>query len=517
MNGSKILWVDDEIDLLKIHILFLEEKGHQVKTSNNGNDALDIIKEENFDIIFLDENMPGKSGLDVLPEFKKISPNTPVVMITKNEEEDIMDEAIGSKIDDYLIKPVNPKQILLSIKKNVENKRLITEKTTSLYQTEFRNLSELINNSKTSADWIEVYKQLVFWETKLDDSQENTMDDILQTQKEQANVSFCKFIKKEYENWMDPENENRPNFLFNFFRQKTIPLLDKGEKIFVIVIDNLRLDHWKRFYPVIEQYMQTEEEEVWYSILPTATQYARNALFAGLTPYEISKRHPEYWSPDEEEGPKNNHEEELLKLLFERYRRKVKFGYEKIHENKYGEKVIDNFSNLLRNQLNVVVYNFIDALSHARTDVKMIRELANSDAAYRSLALTWFEHSSMLDLIKKLAEHKITAFIITDHGAINVKNPLKVVGDKQTSSNLRYKLGRNLSYNKNEVFVITDPVKAGLPISNISSKYIFASNNDFLAFRNNFNHYARYYKDTFQHGGISLEEMLIPVIKLVPK
>jgi CheY-like chemotaxis protein len=517
MLQANVLWVDDEIDLLKIQILYLEEKGHIVSTANNGDDALDLVNENNYDIIFLDENMPGLSGLDVLVEFKKIKPNIPVVMVTKNEEEDIMDEAVGSKIDDYLIKPVNPKQIILAIKKNVDKKRLITEKTTSKYQTEFSKLSSDISMASSINDWYSLYKDLVYWELELDKTSDNTMDEVLTTQKEDANIEFSKFIKDNYLSWFKEGVENKPNMPFDFFRNKIIPLLDKKEKIFVIVIDNLRLDQWKAIEPVINNYMLTEKEELWMSILPTATQYARNALFAGLTPLEISKRHPNLWLNDEDEGGKNTHEEELLELLFHRYRRKVKFNYHKILNNKAGQKVNEQFANLLQDQLSVIVYNFVDILSHARTDTKMIRELADDDAAYRDLTLTWFEHSPLRELIKLISKEKIKTFIITDHGSKNVLNPVKVLGDRNTTTNLRYKQGRNLGYNKKQVFEIVDPEKAGLPVTNLSSSYIFAYNEDFFAYPNNYNHYVKYYKNTFQHGGISLEEMIIPYILLKPK
>jgi len=437
MTKAKVLWIDDEIDLLKIQILYLEEKGHTVFTANNGFDAIEFVKENNYDIIFLDENMPGLSGLDVLSEIKRIKPGIPVVMVTKNEEEDIMDDAVGSKIDDYLIKPVNPKQIILSIKKNVQNKELIREKTSERYRQKFSDINMKLNQINNYSDWFELYKELVYWELELDRSGDHTMDEVLIQQKQDANTEFSKFIKRNYKKWFIPETENRPKMPFDFFRQRVIPLLDSKQKVVVIMIDNLRFDQWKLMEPIINQYFETEKEEIWYSLLPTATQYARNAFFAGLTPLEISKRYPQYWLNDEEEGGKNAFEKELLEELFHRYRRKVKFSYNKILNNKFGEKVNENLSNSLQNDLLVIVYNFVDMLSHARTDTKMIRELAHGESAYRDLTLTWFEHSPLSELFKLLADEDITVFITTDHGSVNVDNPIKVVGDKNTTTNLR--------------------------------------------------------------------------------
>ncbi len=516
MENIRILWADDEIDLLKIHIMFLEEKGHSVVTVNNGDAAIDQVINNKFDLILLDENMPGMSGLETLSQIKTFAPTIPVVMITKSEEEDIMDEAIGSKISDYLIKPVNPNQILLAIKKHVQNRELITRKTTSAYQTDFTKLGMLINDTRTFADWVEVYKKLVYWELELSRSNDNTMDEVLKMQKSEANNNFTRYVKKNYIKWFEDFDSDRPLLSPDLFRRKVIPQL-KDNKVFVLVIDNLRFDQWKVMEPLIRQYYDIEEEDVYCSILPTATQYARNAIFAGLMPYEIKKLMPDLWTDDEEEGSKNMYEKELLQKQFNRLGVKYKFAYEKIMNNKTGKKLVDTLSQYTGNELNVFVYNFIDMLSHARTDMDMIRELAADEPAYRSLTYSWFEHSPLLELFKELSERKIKVVITTDHGTIRVQNPIKVIGDRNTTTNLRYKQGKNLNYNQKEVFEITNPLKAHLPASNISSTFIFAQNDDFFAYPNNFNHYVKYYKDTFQHGGISLEEMMIPVITLAPK
>jgi len=514
MKKINILWTDDEIDLLKPHILFLEEKGYNIVTANNGDDAINLVKLQNFDIIFLDENMPGLSGLETLNKINSLSPNIPVVMITKSEEEDIMDEAIGSKIADYLIKPVNPKQILLSIKKNIDNIKLITKKTTSAYQAEFGKIGMLINSSFSFNDWVEIYKKLIYWELELEKFNDPGMNEVMLMQKTEANHAFYKFIKKNYFSWFDEKTENKPLLSPNIFRHKIFPLLKNNQKVVVFLIDNLRFDQWKTICPEIQEYLQLDNEEIFCSILPTSTHYARNAMFAGLMPYEIEKMNPDLWLNEEEEGGKNLHEKELLRRQIARQGMNLNFTYEKVNNLKTGKKLVENFSSFLNKELTIVVYNFVDMLSHARTEFEMIRELANDESAYRSLTLSWFRHSHLLDLIKELGKQAVKIVITTDHGTIRVNNPIKVVGDKKTTTNLRYKQGKNLKYDPKEVFEIKQPSMVHLPKTHVSSSYIIATTDDFFAYPNNYNYYVNYYKNTFQHGGISLEEMLIPVAVL---
>jgi len=515
MNETKILWVDDEIDLLRPHILFLEQKGYKLETATNGTDAISFVQENQFDLIFLDENMPGISGIETLGKIKQLKPNIPVVMITKSEEENIMEDAIGANISDYLIKPVNPNQILLTIKKNIDKKRLVTEKTTHAYQSEFGKLGMEINDSYNFNDWKNIYRKLVYWETELENSSDDTMADVLKMQKGEANSSFAKFIKNNYISWFNENSDNKPQMSHNLFKNKVFPLLEK-EKVFVIVIDNLRYDQWFTIKPFLTEYYNIDDD-IFCSILPTATAYARNSIFAGLLPSEINKLYPDIWLNDEEEGNKNEHEEELLKLQLKRYGFDKKLHYEKVFNNKQGQKIVDNLSQILNNDIVTVVFNFIDMLSHAKTEMQMVKELAQDDAAYRSITKSWFEHSSLKTLLERLSEEKIKLVITTDHGTVKVNNPIKVVGDRTTTTNLRYKQGRNLNYKAKEVFEITKPEEAFLPKSNVSSRYIFAQNDDFFAYPNNYNHYVGYYKNTFQHGGISIEEMMIPIVILSPK
>lgn len=514
MKKYRILWADDEIDLLRPHILFLEAKGYNIVSVNSGQDALECCMNEVFDLVFLDENMPGISGLETLSKIKEINPSIPVIMITKSEDEGIMTDAIGKKISDYLIKPVNPNQILSSIKKNLHKNDIVTEATIESYREEFGRIAEQINNTSSFEDWTDIYKKLVYWEIELTDTQ-NPLIDLLKSQKQDANNLFLKFVKKNYVEWIK-NNSNRPLLSPDLFKEKVFPLIDKGEKVFFLLIDNFRLDQWWAIKDLLSSDFSFEED-IYMSILPTATQYARNSIFAGLMPLQIAEMYPQLWVEESDEEGKNENEEKLIQTQIERFRKQISFSYHKVHTSTYGNKLSQNISSLSCNDLNVIVINFVDMLSHARTDSRMMRELASNEAAYRSLTKSWFKHSGMTQLLKNIAEMNYKIVLTTDHGTIRVKNALKVIADKNTNNNLRYKVGKNLDYDYKKVFETRKPSEMGLPSPNLSSKYIFALNEDFFAYPNNYNYYVSYYTDTFQHGGVSIEEMLIPYVTLNPK
>ncbi|MDO4217159.1 MAG: bifunctional response regulator/alkaline phosphatase family protein [Bacteroidales bacterium] len=516
MENITILWADDEIDLLKPHIMFLEDKGYTVVPVHSGDEAIDELAHQKIDLVFLDEQMPGLTGIDTLKIIKEHYSQVPVIMITKSEEEHIMDEALGGKISDYLIKPVNPNQILLSVKKHTEARRLVSQQSTMNYQQQFRDIAMQLGDRMGTSEWIDMYRRLVYWDIELANTDDDNIHSIFQSQRIEANRLFCKYYEQHYLQWLNGEEE-KPLMSTTVLREKLFPLLQQPDPTFLIVIDNFRYDQWKYLQHSIEQYLRTVQDNIYYSILPTTTQFARNAMFAGLMPAEIERKYPNYWINEDEEGYKNQYENELLEEQLRRHGFNIKHSYSKVLNADFGMKLVGNINNMMSNKLNVIIFNFVDMLSHSTTDSNIVRELASNEQAYRSVTLSWFEHSPLVELIKELGNRQCNVVITTDHGSVRIDNPVRVKGDREISVNLRYKQGRLLDYNAKQVFEVRDPAKIFLPQRHITAPYIFARTSDFFAYPNNYNQYVQYYSNTFQHGGISLEEVLIPFIILKNK
>ena len=513
---TNILWIDDEIDSLKAQFLFLEGKGYTVATASNGYDGLEYIKNNHVDVVLLDESMPGMTGLETLIEIKKISTLLPVVMVTKNEAENIMEDAIGSQITDYLIKPVNPNQVLLTLKKILDRKSLVSEKTTHNYQVDFRNLFMDLQDSPNHEEWKTLYKKIVYWELEIQKADSPEMMDVFSTQKAEANSDFCKFISKNYAKWI--AGKDAPILSHQLMKEKVLPNLEKGKPLFFVLIYNLRYDHCKSIEPIIAESFRINDEDIFYSILPTSTQYARNAIFAGILPIDIEKKFPEQWRNDDDDGGKNNSEKEFFANQLKMWGKSdLKFSYTKITNHADGETMANNMLNLMHNDINIIVYNFVDMLSHARTEMEVLKELANDEVSYRSIATSWFLHSPLHEALKKISDKNVKVIIATDHGSVRVKNAEKVIGDKSTTANIRYKHGRNLNYDSKQILAFKDPAEVGLPRPNMNSSYIFALNDTYLCYPNNYNHYVKFFNNTFQHGGVSLEEILIPVVVMEGK
>jgi CheY-like chemotaxis protein len=513
---ANILWIDDEIDSLKAQILFLEGKGYNIATASNGHDGVAHLSNNAIDLVLLDESMPGMTGLETLNTIRQQNTLLPVVMVTKNEAEDIMEEAIGSQITDYLIKPVNPNQVLLTLKKVLDRKTLVSEKTTHAYQMDFRNLFMALNDNPNHQEWKELYKKLVYWELEMAKADSAEMQDVFNTQKAEANKEFCKYVSKNYTNWI--AGKDAPIMSHELLKFKVMPHLEKDVPLFFILIDNLRFDHWKSIEPIFAEYFRVADEDAFYAILPTSTQYARNAIFAGMLPKDIAKKYPNEWLNDDDEGGKNNSEDAYFEaFLKSQNKSSLRYSYTKITNHADAEELASNIHNLLNNDINLIVYNFVDMLSHARTEMEVLKELASDETSYRSLVNSWFAHSPLLEALKKIAGKKVRLVVATDHGSVRVKNAEKVIGDRATTSNIRYKHGRNLNFDSKTILSFKDPAEAGLPKPNVNSSFIFATENTFLCYPNNYNYYVNFFGNTFQHGGLSIEEMLVPVILLESK
>jgi CheY-like chemotaxis protein len=512
----QILWADDEIDQLRPHIIFLENKGFKVTPVTNGEDAITLIRGNNYDLVFLDEQMPGMDGITTLGKIKDLKPMLPVVMITKSEEEHIMEDAIGSKISDYLIKPVNPNQILLTIKRILDRSRIQNEKTAQQYLKSFTQISNSINSKSSWQEWIKVYKQLTQWDIELESGDE-ALQQVLYDQVQQANKEFGKFIRSEYAYWLKDGETDRPLLSPDIIKEYVFPRLSDEKPVFFILIDCMRYDQWLVFENMLSDYYNIETD-FYYSILPTATPYSRNAIFAGLYPSEIERNYPNLWTlQDDNETSLNRFEQELLEEQFLRKKLNIKPKYEKVLHAEDNKKIQDRIKNYLQQPFSAFVFNFVDTLVHSRSDSDVLKEISPDVSAFRGLTKAWFSHSALFNIFKILSKEDCTIIVTTDHGSVRALRDTKVIGDRDTSTGLRYKYGKHLKVNSDDAIFVKNPADYKLPRSVMAMNYVLATEDYFFVYPTNYNRFQNKYKDTFQHGGASMEEMILPVAVLNPK
>ncbi|AFN75640.1 response regulator receiver protein [Melioribacter roseus P3M-2] len=520
MRPSRILWIDDEIELLRSHIIFLNEKGYEVDTATNGNDAINQVKSKNYDLIFLDEMMPGMGGLETLAGIKEINPNIPVVMVTKSEEESLMNEAIGSKISDYLIKPVVPSQVLMVCKKMLEKKKISGQFVAKDYLEDFNSITRILMNEPNYDDWIEINNKLIYWDMELDVHPEIDLRQTLNEQKKECNQIFSKYIEKNYRHWLEDEGSG-PVLTNNILEKYLLPHLDnESNPVFLFVIDCLRMDQWLVMEKHLTDYFSIKKD-YYLSILPTATPYARNSLFAGLFPSEIEKFYPQLWtSGNDDERSMNKYEKELLERLLDRKRIKLKndLQYIKIIDPEVGRTFEQNVLSYKNTHLTAVVVNFLDMIAHGRSDSQILKEIAPDESAYRSLTESWFKYSYLFNALKAISSiPKVKVIITTDHGSIRTMRGAKVLGDREASTNLRFKFGRNLKVDDKHAVYIKNPSDYRLPKRGVTISYIIAKEDYYFVYPTEYHKYLSYYKDSFQHGGISMEEMILPLVTLENK
>lgn len=515
---GRILWVDDEIELLRSHIIFLEDKGYQVTPVTNAEDAITLINQQPFDLVLLDEMLHGKDGLTALTEIKEAHPSLPVVMVTKNEEESLMEEAIGSKIDDYLTKPVNPSQILLACKKILERKKITSERISRDYTTGFNEISRALLGPLTWQDWMKIYLRLCEWEVETDQHSESSLKQMLSDQRRQCNLEFGKFVEKHYANWVN-ETEEGTTLSVHLVKKYVAPLLQEGRRVVFLVIDNLRLDQWIEIEPLLYVFYNVQKD-TYFSILPTATPYSRNAIFSGLFPGEIEKKYPEIWAKGEDDDfSRNRYEHQLLEYQLAELgiHLKPNSKYIKILDASEARNVLKKISSYSNIPLLAIVVNFVDILAHRRSDSEVLREMTPDETAYRALTKSWFQHSYVFQILKELAKQEVTVIITSDHGSVLSTRGARVIGDRETSTNLRYKYGKNLKVDAKHAIILKNPSLFKLPTRGINSNYLIAKEDYYFVYPTNYRHYLNYYKDSFQHGGVSMEEMILPVVTLEPK
>ncbi len=516
--NRRILWVDDEIDMLKPHIIFLEQRGYDLATATSGEAAIEVIKEGRYDIVLLDEMMVGMDGLETLAEMKELDPSVPVVMVTKSEEEDLMNDALGKRIDDFLIKPVKPSQVLSAIKRILDGQKIRRDQLAQTYARENSQLRAQIMGTMDWREWIEFYTKFVHWDLELDRVRDPGLRQIHRDLQMSANAEFSRYVEGEYEGWVN-DTPDRPLLSPDIFREYVAPLLTAKKKVYFVVLDCLRLDHWMSLMPSLEPFFNIENH-YYYSILPTATPYSRNALFSGLYPVEFGEKFPDIWNPhSRDQYSKNRYERQLMDGQLRRMGIRVNpsHKYVKIYEKDEADNVRRKMGSFHDLQFVSLVYNFVDILSHGRSESEILQEIAPDEPAFRSLVRSWFLHSALYHIIQEMARQKATVVLTTDHGAVLGRRAALVRGNKATTTNIRYKFGSNLGYNPKETFLIDDPGRFRLPTDGLSKQYAIAKEDYYFVYPTEFHKYERQYRGTFQHGGISTEEMILPCAVMTPR
>lgn len=518
LNKRRILWADDEIEMLRAHHLFLRERGYEVTPVSNGRDAIALFEREAFDIVLLDEMMPGLDGLSTLEQIKAINPNIPVIMITKNEEEHLMDQALGRRIDDYLTKPVNPSQIFMACKKLLDARQIRQSQAGQAYVARIGQLSARLTGPISWQTWIDIHRELCEWEIEIGHLGDKGLQQLLQDQRKEFNREFARFIERNYPLWVEDEGESPP-LSVDVVAEFVVPLLEEGRRVFFLVIDCLRLDHWIMMESVLAEFFAIRRS-YHCSILPTATPYARNALFSGLFPREIAARYGDFWqSGPQDEDSLNRFEHRFLsdQLRAAGVALSGEIHYHKVFDAGEGQKLAHRAGTLVKAPLVAVVYNFLDMLVHGRSQSELLKEIAPDEKAFRSLVQSWFAHSTLLEILRQVARAGATVVLTTDHGAVRSTRATMVYGDRETSTNLRYKVGRNLRCDPKDALLVRDPRTFGLPSSGLGANFLFAREDFFFVYPTHFSEYQRQYRDSFQHGGISLEEMILPVAIMEPR
>ncbi|MEE9162159.1 MAG: response regulator [Candidatus Neomarinimicrobiota bacterium] len=516
---GRILWADDEIDLLKPHVLFLEDQGYAVTPVHSGEDAVHAVDEGAYDLVLLDEMMDGMDGLHTLQEIKAGNPALPIIMITKNEEEWLMDEAIAANISGYLTKPVNPSQIFMLCKSMLEKSRIRSDKTTSRYLSMFQELSQRVDTAETLTDWTDLFHELTNWDIEFDEHRDLGLEELLVEQHLTANQRFGQIVAANYRGWLEGDDQDGQVFSHRVLDRFVKPHLEAGSRVVLLVVDCLRLDQWKAMRSLLEERFAIEEA-VHVSILPTATPYSRNAIFSGLLPDEMAKRNPDRWQEmARDESSMNRFEAEFLNEYLQRNGLgEIQSKYFKLITAEEGQRVLARLPEYRSTRMLALVVNFVDLLAHHRAESDVIKEILPDESGYRATICSWLEKSWLRELLETVAEWDDTVVVLTsDHGSIQVDKPVRILADRQTSSGVRYKYGRNLKSSEKGGLTIKQPAEYHLPADDVTTNYVIARDRNFFVYPSDYHRFVRRFEGSFQHGGISLEEMVVPVATLRPR
>ncbi len=515
---QKILWADDQIDLLKPHMLFLEEKGYSLRGVANGDDAVALLEQEDFDLLLLDEQMPGRSGLETLEEVRRSQPGLPVIMITKSGEEGLMNEAFGGEVQDFLVKPVNPAQIFSAIKRIFEGRKIQESQLSRDYIQEYSQISTENMEGAEPERWLEVNRFLTDWDLKLDNFEGTGLEQTHQDLRRDLNLAFCRFVEDRYQGWAQADPRDRPLMSPDIFSTFVQPFVESGRQVYFIVIDCMRLDQWHVIEEMLSPFFTTTLEH-YFAILPTATPYARNSLFSGLWPSEIAEKLPQFWVEDpKEELSLNRFERELLGAqLVAKGLRDRNYKYVKVSNISQANELYRQIGGFADIPLVALVFNFLDILAHGRSQSEILQEIAPDESAFRSLMASWFRHSALYDILKSLAKAGAMVVVTSDHGSVLCRRSALVQGNRSTSTGIRYKYGDNLGCDTKQTLRIKDPLAWRLPSERATKDYVIAKENHFFVYPTNYHEFEQRYNGSFQHGGISLEEMIVPCAVLDPK
>jgi CheY-like chemotaxis protein len=517
-DRRQILWADDEIDLLRPHIKFLEQKGFAVTAVPNGEDALSALSRQRFDVVLLDEMMPGLGGLATLDAIKSRDLTLPVILVTKSEEETLMEEAIGKRITDYLIKPVNPSQVFLACKRVLDAEKLQDSQRARDYVGEMQRWQSLDIRRLGWEEWVELALDVARWDVRFDNLPDAGLKQAHQDFRRSLNIDFARFVEDGYPHWVRRPDQ-RPKLSTDVVKHAVVPPLKQGRRVVFIIIDCMRLDQWLTLEPLIEEYFDIKRE-YYCSILPTATPYSRNAIFSGLLPAELHRRHPDLWQESSnDERTKNRFERQLLDFQLERMRAMPEKGtkYMKIYTADEAHQTRRQINSIAGLALVSMVFNFLDILAHGRSESEILQELAPDEAAFRAVMKAWFTHSPLYDIIRALSTQDCTVVLTTDHGAVLGRRAALVYGNRDTSTNLRYKFGLNLNCDSKQAVIVRKPMDFMLPDDGVNKNYILAREDFYFVYPTRFHEFERQYRNSLQHGGISVEEMILPLVTLTPR